>query len=324
LQDIINHFRDNGVEVGVIKKNGDKSNMDRSHFSRILESPLYVRADKDVYQYLVSKGYEILDDVEAFDGVHGLFRHKKYYSKDSPEKKAKFNAIHDKEYIKVGYHEGIVDSETWLAVQDKKSRNQKIPNNNSAKNSWLVGLTKCPHCNNGFYIYYGWNVSRTKQWRYYGDRGAYTSNGCVKKRLRLRPDDVEKAVFNAMKEKLESIELARKEKIKPNKETDMLETERIRINDEIRKLMDKYADADETLSIYIKERVHQLHAKKSDIEERLRAKTRSQKAIDTSPLTDPMNRWDSLTVDEKHAIASIMVEVVYISDDEGIDIRFCI
>ena len=49
--------------------------MDRSHISRILESPLYVRADKEVYAFFVSKGYEILDDIEAYDGIHGVFIH---------------------------------------------------------------------------------------------------------------------------------------------------------------------------------------------------------------------------------------------------------
>ena len=51
------------------------SNLDRSHLSRILEDPLYVRADKEVYRYFLSKRYEMLDDIEAYDGIHGLFVH---------------------------------------------------------------------------------------------------------------------------------------------------------------------------------------------------------------------------------------------------------
>lgn len=111
LQDIINYFRDNKIDVCLERKSG-RTNMDRSHFPRLLESSLYVRAYIEVYRYLVSKGFTIVDDVEAFDGIHGLFRHK--------------NAD-GSEYIKVGYHEGLIDSETWLTVQDKKSHNQKNP-----------------------------------------------------------------------------------------------------------------------------------------------------------------------------------------------------
>lgn len=71
LKDVIEYFKEND-NYTLSKHNGEvKDNMDRSHISRILESPLYVRADKEVYAFFVSKGYEILDDIEAYDGIHG-------------------------------------------------------------------------------------------------------------------------------------------------------------------------------------------------------------------------------------------------------------
>jgi len=305
LQDILNYFRDKGIDVN----KSEKSNMDRSHFSRLLESPLYVRADLEVYQYLVSNGYEMIDDVEAYDNVHGLLRHKR---------------ADGTEYIKVGYHEGLVDAETWLAVQDKKSRNSKIPNNGKAKNSWLVGLTKCGHCRYALNLAYSWNSANTKQWRYYMDSGYYRANSCVSKRLATRPDSVEQEVFNAMKERIESLEISKKKKSKPDTEMENIKAELIRIDDEIRKLMDKLADADSVLFGYIQDRVGKLHSEKSELDKRLRAKVRKHKDIDTAPLIDPMSRWDTLTVDEKHALAATMIDVVYVSDKNGIDIVFSI
>jgi DNA invertase Pin-like site-specific DNA recombinase len=309
LQDIINHFRNSGIDINITKKSGEKSNMDRSHFSKILESPLYVRACKDVYAYLISKGFEIIDDVEMFDGVHGLFRHKR---------------SDGKEYVKIGYHEGLIDSETWLMVQDKKSHNMRIPNNGAAKNSWLSGLVKCAHCGYSFIISYRWNVNYDVQWRYYMDNGAYRSNGCVKKRLKTRPNDVEAAVFAAMKERLENLEIAKTEKSKPDIETESLKADMIRADEEIRELMDKLAKADEVLFGYIQERVRVLHSAKSELDEKLRTKMRKHKEIDSAPLADPMSRWDSLTVHEKHELASAMIDVVYVSDETGVDIRFSI
>jgi hypothetical protein len=152
LADVMNYFVDNGININ----SSDKSNMDRSHLSRILCSPLYVCADKNVYQYLVSQGVEIIDDVEAFDGVHGLFRHSRKSAAD---------------YVKVGYHDGLVDSDMWLAVQDKKSHNKKIPRNGTAKNSWLTGIVKCGYCGYSPVIIYSWNTAKTIQWRYYNDSG---------------------------------------------------------------------------------------------------------------------------------------------------------
>ena len=305
LTDVLFYFMDNGIKLN----QNPKSNMDRGHLSRLLKSPLYVRADKDVYQYFVSKGYEIIDSIEAFDGIHGCFRHKR---------------SDGSEYIKIGYHEGLVDAETWLAVQDKKSHNTKIPNNGSAKNSWLVGLAKCGHCHYSLSLMYSWNVSKTKQLRYWGDHGAYKANGCVKKRLRTRPEEVEEIVFNAMKERLESLIIAKAEHKKPDTESENIKAEIIQIDDEIRKLMDKLADADTVLFGYIQERIQTLHTKKSDLEDKLRTKARKHKDIDTAPLTDPMSRWDSLTIEEKHDLAATMIDVVYVSDELGIEIEFSI
>lgn len=42
------------------------------------------------------------------------------------------------------------------------------------------------------------------------------------------------------------------------------------------------------------------------------------------PLIRPMSRWDELSTYEKHQIAVTMLDVVYVSDEDGIDIRFCI
>ena len=283
--------------------------MDRSHLSQLLKSPLYVKADMNVYQYLVSKGYEVIDDVSAFDGIHGCFRHKRK---------------NGSEYIKIGYHEGLVDSETWLAVQDKKSHNSRIPNNGSAKNSWLVGLAKCGHCHYALSLSCRWNVSGTKQWRYFYDHGAYKSSGCIKKHLQTRPDEVEEIVFNAMKERLQTLVIAKTENRNPDTESDNIKSEIIRIDNEICKLMDKLADSDSVLFEYIQGRVNKLHSEKSNLEDKLRAKARKHKEIDTTPLSDPMNRWESLTIEEKHSLAATMIDVVYVSDEHGIEIEFSI
>ena len=303
LADVILYFRDNGIEVN----KAEGGNMDRSHFSRILKSPLYARADTEVYQYLASKGYEMLDDISAFDGVHGCFRHKR------PD---------GSEYIKIGYHEGLVDAETWLAVQDKKSYNRRIPKGDGAKNSWLVGLVKCAYCRYALSIVYGWNVARTKQWRYYHDQGAYKANGCLKKRLKIRPDEVEEIVFQAMKERLESLVIAKTGDKKPDAETESLKAKIIRLDDEIRKLMARLADADDVLFDYIQERVGKLHSEKSELEDKLMAKARKRRDTDTAPLIDPMSHWDALTVHEKHALATTMIDVVYVSDENGVEIEF--
>ena len=118
--------------------------------------------------------------------------------------------------------------------------------------------------------------------------------------------------------------IAKAEQQKPDAEAESIRAEIIRLDDEIRKLMDKLADADNVLFGYIQDRVNVLHSKKSELEEKLRAKVRKHKEINTAPLADPMSRWDTLTVDEKHALAVTMIDVVYVSDEYGVDIQFSI
>ena len=146
----------------------------------------------------------------------------------------------------------------------------------------------------------------------------------MKKRLKTRPDQVEEIVFQAMKERLEALVIAKTEQQKPDAESESIQAEIIRTDDEIRKLMDKLADADDVLFGYIQDRVKTLHSKKADLEEKLRSKARKHKEIDTTPISDPMSRWDTLTVDEKHALAVTMIDVVYVSDEYGVEIEFSI
>ena len=131
-------------------------------------------------------------------------------------------------------------------------------------------------------------------------------------------------MYDAMKERLESLIIAKAEKNKPDNESENIKVGITRLDGEIRKLMDKLAEADSVLFAYIQERVKTLHAKKSELEEKLRTKARKRNEIDTTPLIDPMGRWHCLTVDEKHALAVTMIDVVYVSDENGIDIVFSV
>ena len=311
LKDIIRYFADNGINA---KRSAPRtktgiSNIDRSHLSRILENALYVRADKEVYAYFASKGYEMLDDISAYDGIHGLFVHA---GGDSGF------------FVKVGYHEGIVPAETWLVVQDRKGKQSKFPNNGKAMNSWLVGLMKCGNCGYSMHINHCVN-KKGKNYRNFLDYGRYTLTGCSHKdSIKIKPDEVEQIVFEAMQERVEQLEIARRESEKPDSGSEAVRTEIIKIDEEISKLMGRLADADDVLFSYIQDRVSKLHEQKSALERKLQTKTRKRKAIDTKPLEEPLKVWDSLTVQEKHNIAVMMIDVIYVSDENGVEVVFSI
>ena len=310
LLDVVNYIKEHELPSSSTAGNSPVNrSMDRSEISRILENPLYVRADKNVYEYFLSRGFTMIDDIDAYDGVYGLLWHKK----NSEDR-----------FIKVGYHEGLVDSETWLAVQDKKSHNHKIPKSRGKLKSWLVGLTKCGHCGKALLIAYSYNADKTKLWRYYNCTGLKTIKGCSREteRLKVRPDDAENIVLNAMREHIAEFEVAKNSRKSRSSEAEKIKAELLRIETDTKKLIDRLVEADDVLFGYIQNKISELHAKKNEYEKQLLLIERRVKKIDTKPLIEPLNRWNELSMEEKNALAKVMINRVDITDEEGIKIHF--
>lgn len=308
---IIKYFKEHNINITrkTPRTKTGISNLDRSHLSRILENPLYVRANKEVYAYFSAKGYEMLDEIEAYDGIHGLFVH------------AGGDSGH---FVKVAYHEGLVDGDIWLKVQDKKAHNSKFQNNGVAINSWLVGMMKCGNCGYAMHINHSTNKNGRK-YRYFFDYGRYTSDGCTHNySTQLKPEQVEEIVFKEMCKRVEQLVIAKHESTKPDPDSDAVRTEIIKVEEEINKLMGRLADADDVLFSYIQDRVSKLHEQKSSLERKLQTRTRKRKSIDTKPLEEPLKVWDKLTMQEKHNFAVQMIEVVYVSDENGVEVVFSI
>ena len=129
LRDIINYFRDNNIQYLRTDKYGRNHNgkLNVSSLSAILKNPVYVRADKEVYAYFISKGYDVLDEPEKYDGVHGVYLRKNGNSGY---------------YVKVGNHEDIIEASVWLSVQDKKSHNITFTSMGKAKKFLGCGACK--------------------------------------------------------------------------------------------------------------------------------------------------------------------------------------
>lgn len=76
----------------------------RSHITRLLKNPIYVRSDQSVYNYYTEKNMTVINPQEEFIGINGCYR----YKKDGHP------------CIVLAPHEGIIDSELWLACAVKR------------------------------------------------------------------------------------------------------------------------------------------------------------------------------------------------------------
>ena len=191
-------------------------------------------------------------------------------------------------------------------------------------NSWLVGMMKCGNC--GYALHINHRVgTKGQHYRYFYDYGRRTMNGCPHDyTIEIKPDQVEDIVFKEMCKRVNQLVIAKKESTQPDPDSESVRTEIIKVDEEINKLMSRLADADDVLFGYIQDRVSKLHEQKSALERKLQTKTRKRKAIDTKPLEEPLKMWDSLTVQEKHNIAVMMIDVVYVSDENGVEVVFSI
>lgn len=308
LKDLLVYIQDNNLNTNCVTKYNKKyvRPMSRAHLSMILKNPLYVRADINVYKYLKSKGYDMCDDISAYDSVHGLFCH---------------NAESSDKFIKVGYHEGLVDAQTWLAVQEKKDSFQTHKNRTKPFNSWLSGVLKCAHCG------YAICVSKTqpnKPWRYLYDTGWYQKDRCVKRTLQIKPDQIEEIVFNAMQEKFKSLVVQKSETQKPDPELLALQSELVTVCNQVNELLEQIPKASDTVMKYINQKVDELDNRKNELESKIERMTRKKQNIDVDVISEPMQYWDSLTNLEKYKIVRTIIDVIYISDETGVEIVFSI
>lgn len=127
---------------------------DNVTLSRFLHSPLYVKANEDVYFYYLSKGLQTPQSAQAFDGVHACnIICRRDHSKN------KYNDLND-QLLSVSNHNGFIEPDLWLTVQEKLEKNKQIPKRNAGKYSFLTGLMKCAKCGYSLKINYAKNEDK--------------------------------------------------------------------------------------------------------------------------------------------------------------------
>ena len=75
---------------------------------------------------------------------------------------------------------------------------------------------------------------------------------------------------------------------------------------------------------YIQNTVNELHEQKAALERKMQAKAHKRRTVDTRPLEKPMKHWDKLSIPEKHELEAVMLEAVYVSDENGIKVKLSI
>jgi len=101
----------------------------RPHIARMIKNPIYVKADKRIYDYFGQLGAVADNPREDYIGCNGCYI---------------YNIGHEKHLV-LAPHEGIIPADIWLRCQKHRSTGQASHRNRPAS-SWLTGKLICHKC----------------------------------------------------------------------------------------------------------------------------------------------------------------------------------
>ena len=278
-----------------------------STIGRLLRSPLYVKADVDIYNYYKNKGAIIANDISEFEGVNGLFI---YGDNKSSRRK---NEDVTGQTASLSYHEGVIDSRTFLKVQYRLDNNKQLSNNGGhGKLSWLTGTIKCGKCN---YSMSAIKVSTGK--RYMVCKGKSNHNGCEGNGT-IRAEEIESLIQNRIIDKIKELskvklKLENKQTTKINK----LKMEISKIDEDINNLMSKVLTANETLMNYINIEIKKLDDKKKELFTKIQEENLKQDNVGSvEEILKKGLEFNSLDFNLKRDICKTLIERILVVDED--------
>lgn len=267
---------------------GPKRGMwDNVTLSRILHSPVYVKATPEVFWYYLAKGLKSELPVESFDGIHACNVVGK-----RDRTKNKYNALQD-QMLTVSNHLGFIDADLWLKVQDKLQNNTPISRANAGKYTWLTGLLKCDKC--GYALKINHSKADDKLHLLCSARSNFASCDCS---VEVDVKELEDYVASQIAEMLKSSPPM--EIIPDSKE---LSAEVLAVEQKIERLVNAIAECDDVSVQYINKQIAALHKQREEL---------LQKPKSEAPAIQKLD-FAKLSFEEKKLIAAEFIEKISIS-----------
>lgn len=262
---------------------------DNVTLSRILHSPLYVRADEDVYLHYLAMGLQIQQPLDAFDGVHAC-----NVIGRRDRSRNKYNSLAGQR-LTVANHEGFIDSALWLRVQEKLAKNPQISRANAGKYSWLTGLMKCGKCGYAVKI----NYSKPEDRFYLLCSGRSNLSSCDAS-IRVDLRELEQQVASQLREVLASCP---PESI--GSDTREASEELLAVEQKIERLVNALAESSEVSVGYISAQIDKLHKQREALLAQSMSPAPCSKRLD----------FDAASFEEKKLIAAEFIERILLEDN---------
>lgn len=302
--DIVKYLEENGI-ANTRRKDGA---WNRTRIADMIKNPVYVKADLDLYRFYKDQGTNLHNSPEDYIGVFGCYL---YSDKSAGRKQCHLEGQH----IVLAPHEGIVSSDIWLKARMKCLNNKQVQIPYFGCNTWLIGKVKCGKC--GYALTIRKCKLKTRTRRYFICSKRMNTNKCSGVGG-IDADLFEPFILEQMKDHVKEIDsLSSQTRIRENPKILELNIKVEALSDEIGKLLDKIADANDILMDYINKRVKELDAQIRVYRQQISELSPLQNAekIDAKKLRNYMDHWDELTLDDKRSVVDQMIVVIKATED---------
>lgn len=287
LGDVIRYFKENNI------KNSRGNIWRTARISEILKRPIYVKADKKIYNFYKNQGVSIINDEKDFTGENAC-----YIYKENDNCK----------YLVLAPHKGIVSSSEWLKCTKKHAGNSRVINSHKVKNTWLAGKIKCGNC--GYAVVVRKSSRKENGIRYFlcsRKNLCKECSGCGS----IRADDLELFIFRSILRKISYLQILSKELENESEKINLeCEEKKLKIEKEIDMLLEKIPLATGALVKYINERITKLNLEKEKIVNDLLIF--KQKHRDKFFITDKnlMLCWEKMSVEHKILVVDAFIKKI--------------
>lgn len=293
IGDLIHYLNEHGLK----NSRTEDGNWSKSYLTSIIKNPIYVKADIEIYLFFKDQGANILNDPKDFIGTNGC-----YLFTENTEKRKELSL--EGHSLVIAPHQGFIPSDLWLKCRRKCINNKQVAKPIKAKNTWLAGKIKCPHCG------YALVIKKWKHNRYYmcsrhlGNKADCDGVGG------LKAEDIEMVVLEAVSEKITAL---------GNLSAQMMHYDIPRIRElkikiaQFQKAMDAYlsqiTDPNSAVADHLHAEVAELDEKKQSWEaelEKLEDRLRSMQQ-EVPEITDCMTLWGKLSNKDKITVIDALI-----------------
>ncbi|QNL45913.1 recombinase family protein [Oscillibacter hominis] len=273
--------------------------LSRATLAQMLRNPVYVRADQAIYDFFQSQGAVLVNDPEEFAGVNGCYLYQ--------GREAKGNKLRDLngQLLVLAPHAGFVPAELWLKCRKKLMNNMKIQSARKATHTWLAGKIKCGNC--GYALTSVTGRTGVQYLRCTKRLDNKSCVGCGK----IRTAELEQRIFQEMAEKVRLIQREGQASGAGNPRMAALQSERIRVEQEIERLVDALAQANSVLLSYVNARVAELDGRRQELSREISQLNAEAVAPETvEELARQLGAWEDVDFGDKRMTVDLLISSI--------------